>query len=374
MDDVVLKPAEFVALVNQTFEYAYPQVTLEGEISGFNINQGKYIFFDIKDEEASVSCFMMLWQAKQPLADGMQVRLSATVRLTNKGRFSLTVRSVVPVGEGSQRRAYELLKSKLTSEGLFAPERKRILPVMPARIGLISSTGAAGAKDFLTVLAKRWNLSVVNFAHVTVQGESAPDQIVRAVEYFNAQPRLVDVLVVVRGGGSLDDLSAFNTEPVARAIAGSRIPTLVGVGHEQDVTLADLAADVRAATPTDAAVNLVPNQYELLEFIADTKLNLQRRVQTVLSTAGSEYRHRLVVGMSRILSDVELKLSSLSRALIAYNPTDALKRGYSILSRQGSIVTRVKQLSVGVTMAAQLSDGVVNAKVTDVKLQAQRHN
>lgn len=369
MDDVVLKPAEFVALVNQTLDYAYPQVTLEGEVSGFSINQGKYIFFDLKDAEASVGCFMMVWQAKQPIADGMLVRLNATVKLTSKGKFSLTVRSVMPVGEGSQRQAFELLKAKLSGEGLFAPERKRILPPIPARVGLISSTGAAGAKDFLAVLAKRWILSPVTFAHVAVQGESAPDQIVRAIEYFNEQPRLVDVLVVVRGGGSLDDLAAFNSEPVARAIANSRIPTLVGVGHEQDVTMADLAADVRAATPTDAAVTLVPDQQELRQLLITSKASLQNRVQAVFSAATSDYRQRLVSGLARAVEQVEIKLSSLGRALTAYNPASVLKRGYSILRQRGTVITSARQATIGATMAAELSDGAVSAKVTDVNLQ-----
>lgn len=367
MQNTVLSPSDFVALVNQTLEFAYPEVVLEGEVSGFSLSQGKFVFFDVKDTQASVGCFMMAYQLKLPISDGMQVRLTATVKLTNKGRFSLSVRQIIPVGEGALARAFSLLKAKLEAEGLFALERKRVLPLVPQTIGLISSNTAAGARDFLTILSKRWPLANVAFAHVAVQGESAPDQIVGAIQYFNLQPQPVDVLVLVRGGGSLDNLMAFNTEPVVRSIASSRIPTLVGVGHEEDITLADLAADVRAATPTQAASLVAPDYADMLRLIKQAKATLKRRIQLLLVSAVEHFRGRLVGGLEHAFEHTALRVAGLSRALSAYDPRAVLKRGYGLIRSGKVVITSVNQLAVGATMTAELSDGDIKSKVTHVK-------
>ena len=372
MQNTVLSPSDFVALVNQTLEYAYPEVLLEGEVSGFKLSQGKFVFFDLKDTEASVSCFMMAYQLNMPITDGMQVRLSATVKLRSNGRFSLSVRQISPVGEGALARSFELLKNKLEAEGLFSPERKRPLPPIPRSIGLISSKTAAGAKDFLTILAKRWPYTRVEFAQVAVQGATAPDQLVRAIEYFNQQSEVVDVLVLVRGGGSLDDLMSFNAEPVVRAIAGSRIPTLVGVGHEDDLTLADLAADLRAATPTQAAVLVAPDRLSLLDSVNQAQASLKRRIQLTLAGAAQLYLARLQEGMSRQLEFAKNRFDGLQRALKAYDPNEILRRGYGLIRLNGAIVTRAEAFRLGVTMAAEFSDGVVEGKVSNVKLKKTR--
>lgn len=372
MQNTVLSPSDFVALVNQTLEYAYPEVLLEGEVSGFTLSQGKFIFFDLKDAEASVSCFMMAYQLNLPIADGMQVRLSATVKLRNNGRFSLSVRQIAPVGEGALARSFLLLKNKLEAEGLFAPERKRPLPSIPLKIGLISSKTAAGAKDFLTILSKRWPYVKIEFAHVAVQGDSAPDQLVRALEYFNQQAEVVDVVVLVRGGGSLDDLMSFNTEPVVRAIALSRVPTLVGVGHEDDLTLADLAADVRAATPTQAAVLVAPDRLSLLDSVHRAQSSLKRRIQLILVGATQLYLTRLQEGIRRQLDFANNRLDGLQRALKAYDPKEILRRGYGLIRLGETIVTSAAVFKPGATMAAELSDGVVEGKVRSVKLKKIR--
>ena len=233
-----------------------------GEVASFKVNQGKWVFFDIKDASGSVGCFMSLFQLRVPIEDGMKVVIRATPKLTAWGKFSVTVQSIRPSGEGSLKKSFELLKAKLDKEGLFSPDRKRQLPEIPEHVAVISSTSAAGYADFMKILDDRWGGLKVDVAHVQVQGESAPEQMIRAITYFNQCEILPEVLVIIRGGGSADDLSAFNDEPLVRAIAASRIPTLVGVGHEVDVSLADMVADVRAATPSNAAQLLVPDRHE----------------------------------------------------------------------------------------------------------------
>ena len=196
--------SDFIALTNQTLEYAYPSVAIEGEVASFKVNQGKWVFFDLKDEQSSVGCFMSLYSLRVPIQDGMKVIVTASPKLTNWGKFSLTVRAIRPVGEGALKKSFELLKAKLEGEGLFAPERKRSLPQVPHHIGVISSTQAAGYADFVKILNDRWGGIKIDVAQVQVQGEAAPDQIIRAIRYFNEQAELPEVLVVIRGGGSAD--------------------------------------------------------------------------------------------------------------------------------------------------------------------------
>ena len=245
-------PTEFIGVVNQTLEYAYAPVMITGEVASFKVNQGKWVFFDLKDEESSVSCFMTLWSLRIPLEDGMKVMVRAVPKLTKWGKFSLTVDAIQPVGEGSLKKAYELLKKKLTAEGLFDKAKKRELPADLTHLGMTSSTQAAGYADFVKILNARWGGIKVEVAHAQVQGLDAPDQIIRALKYFNERSD-VQVIAILRGGGSADDLSCFNDETLVREIAASRIPVITGIGHEVDESLCDLAADVRASTPSNAA-------------------------------------------------------------------------------------------------------------------------
>jgi exodeoxyribonuclease VII large subunit len=261
----IFNVSDLLASLNQTLEYAYPAVDVEGEVASFKVNQGKFVFFDLKDASGSVGCFMTVWQLRMPIEDGMKVIVRATPKLTAWGKFSLTIQSIRPSGEGSIKKSYELLKAKLDSEGLFSPDRKRTLPPLPAHIAVISSTQAAGYADFITIINERWGGLTIEVAHTQVQGEGAADQMIRALEYFNSQQSLPEVIVLIRGGGSADDLAAFNDETLVRAIAASRVPTVVGVGHEIDETLADFVADVRAATPSNAAQIIVPDKRELVQ-------------------------------------------------------------------------------------------------------------
>src|SRR5690606_24238390 len=192
-----------------------------------------------------------------------------------------------------------------SQEGLFAPERKRPIPEMPNTIGVISSQDAAGYQDFIRILEDRWGGVTVKLAHVQVQGEQAPAQIERALEYFNSLSEPADVLVMIRGGGSLEDLWAFNTEPVVRAVAGSRTPIVVGVGHEQDESLADLAADVRAATPTHAAQLVVPDKQALIRQLTHTRERLRDQAFGQVVARTEQYRQQLRSSLRDVLNETE---------------------------------------------------------------------
>lgn len=330
----IFSVSDFVASLNQTLEYAYPSVEIEGEVASFKVNQGKWVFFDLKDAESSVGCFVTLYQLRVPIEDGMKVVVSASAKMTKWGKFSLTVRAIRPKGEGSLRKSFELLKAKLDKEGLFALDRKRPLPELPAHVGVISSTQAAGYADFVKILNDRWGGVKVDVAHVQVQGADAPDQMIRAINYFNAQEVLPEVLVIIRGGGSADDLSAFNDELLVRAIASSRIPTLVGVGHEIDETLADLAADVRAATPSNAAQLLVPDRAEVKRSLMSFATRVSNRMERVVSEYALQTQ-RLVEQASEVarvrIGTLLQEVATKQRVLEAYDPRSVLERGYAIV-------------------------------------------
>lgn len=330
----VLSVSDFLASVNQTLEYAYPGIEVEGEVMSFKVNQNKWVFFDLKDTGGSVGCFMSVYQLRLPIEDGMKVIVRAAVKVTQWGKFSLTVQSIRPSGEGNLKKSYDLLKSKLQKEGLFAPERKRALPALPQHIGVISSTQAAGYADFIKIINDRWGGIKVDVAHTQVQGEGAPDQIIRAIRYFNEQAELPEALVIIRGGGSADDLSCFNDELLVREIAASRIPTLVGVGHEVDETLADFVADVRAATPSNAAQLLVPDKREIMADAGYAMKTLQRAALQHIEQTAQALRQTQAVMIERIKTDWQAQVDLLWRkaaVLEAYNPVSVLARGYAVI-------------------------------------------
>lgn len=382
--DQIIGVKAFLDILNETMAFAFPAVTIEGEVSSYKVNQGKWVFFDLKDENATLPCFIPVYQLKVPIEDGMKIRVTGVPKVTKWGRFSLTVKSVSLAGEGALKRAFELLKAKLQQEGLFDESRKRELPRFPNRIGLITSGQSAAYADFIKILSQRWGGLQIELADVQVQGAPAPGQIVGAIDYFNQLATPPDVLVVIRGGGSLEDLQAFNTEEVARAIAGSRTPTLVGVGHEVDVSLADFAADVRAATPTDAARIVVPDRQEILQDIRHRQTRWDRAVQNHIAT----YQNRIIRQVTVLerfirlprtrLENLELRLRqaqrqalmqqhqrlmALRRLLVSYDPAATLKRGYAIVRSGDRVVTGPNQVSAGDKLMLQLAEGNIAAKV-----------
>lgn len=370
MENVTLSVSDAIALINQTLDYAFPTLVVEGEVSGFKINQGKFAFFDVKDDTGTLGCFMMAFQLRIPLEDGMRVQVVATPKLTAWGKFSLTVREVKPVGEGSLKRAFELLQDKLEKDGLFAAERKRMLPRIPSRVGVISSTDAAGYKDFIKVLGDRLGGIDITVAHTQVQGSGAPQQIIRALRWFNEQAEPVEVVVIVRGGGSADDLSTFNDEPLVRAIAASRVPTMVGVGHEVDTTLADLAADVRASTPTNAAQLLVPDRREMT-------VAVQHGISKIFQALEQRMRQmteQVSVAEEGALQQIQRRFQRLKERFTLtwqlvqqLDPRSALRRGYALVFDEGGKTLGSRKPAVHDALTIESARYTIKTEVTNVQ-------
>lgn len=370
MQEMVFTPSDFVAVLNQTLEYAYPSVTIEGEISNFRISRNRWVYFDLKDEGASVKCFSTVYALPGPLEDGMVVRVFGQPRLSPQYGFSVTCTSITPVGEGSLKRAANLLLAKLEKEGLFDPERKRGLPYPPQHIGLVASKESAAYADFIKILNARWGGIKISHVDVQVQGEQAVSDVVKAITLLNEQGTPPEVIVVTRGGGSADDLAAFSTEQVTRAVAGSRIPTLVAIGHEVDMSLAELAADVRASTPSNAAELLVPDKKALKVALKATRAELIRSVkQLVLGqeqyvAAGKATLER---ALQDVLSTTQKQLQQHKALLAVLNPEAALKRGYAVIrDAKGQYVTSVKSIKKKTALLVQMHDGTVDVSVDKV--------
>jgi exodeoxyribonuclease VII large subunit len=367
MEDVILSVSDFVGLLNQTLEFAYPNVMVQGELANFRVSKNKWVYFDLKDEYSSVKFFGTIYQLPGPLEDGMLLQVRGNPRLHNLYGFSITVQTMQPVGEGSIKKAAALLEAKLTAEGLFDPERKRPLPYPPSRIGLIASGESAAYHDFIKILNGRWVGAEVRLADVQVQGDAAPAQIIKALDYLNTHEE-VDVIVLTRGGGSAEDLGAFSTEQVTRAVAGSRTPTLVAIGHEVDISLAELAADQRASTPSNAAELLVPDkrhEIEKLRVARKTFLDILQQHAKNQNKALKEARERLQQNIDSNLRDFAQNLRLRRQVLDAFNPAAALKRGYAIVKAEGLLIRSISSVNKGDRLAITVADGTINAKVSD---------
>ncbi len=353
--------SDFVAALNQSLEYAYPQVGIEGEVAEFKVNQGKFVFFTLKDASASVGCFMTVWQLRMPIEDGMKVVVTGIPKVTAWGKFSITVQAIRPSGQGNLKRSFELLKAKLAEEGLFVTDRKRILPRIPHSVGVISSTQAAGYADFMKLVNDRWGGIKINVAHVQVQGEGAADQIMRAIDYFNGSSMPPEVLVIIRGGGSADDLSVFNDELLVRAVAGSRIPTLTGIGHETDESLVDLVADVRAVTPSNAAQLLVPDRREIITELRHKQVSMISRVQAAMTTIQTETNRAMSDMYTLLVRRCDMLLAETTQArrlLVAFDPQTVLQKGYAMIRGH---------LAVGAAVEIETQYKLITAEVTYVK-------
>lgn len=358
--DLTFTPTEFTTVLNQTLDYAYSGVTLIGEVAEYKVSQGKWVFFNLKDESSVISCFLPIFSLRFPLSDGMKIKVKGSPKLTNWGKFSFTVQSILPVGEGSIKKSFELLKAKLEKEGLFDKDKKRPLPEKIDTIGVISSPDAAGYTDFVKILSERWGGLHLVVAKTQVQGLSAPDQIIRALNYFNERGG-IDIITIIRGGGSADDLSAFNDENLARAISASKIPVITGIGHERDTSLADLSADIVASTPSNAAQMLTRDKSAL-------KSENKSRLVSVATYISSQIDHKkseLHATLFSVHHEIVVKITTFSeklrsniKILDSLNPDNILKRGYAILSGK---------ISPGETLKLTTLNEIIETEVKNVR-------
>ena len=325
--------SQFLTEVNDMLLADFDDVTIIGEVASFKINQGKWVFFDLKDDETSLGCFMPVFKLRTALEDGMKVIVKGHPGLTKWGKFSFTVENVMPVGAGSIKRSFELLKAKLEKEGLFDPAKKRPLPDHIETIGVISSTQAAGYADFIKIVNERWGGLKIKVAHTGVQGLSAAPQIIRALEYMN-EHNTADVIAIIRGGGSADDLAVFNDEALVRAIAASKIPVITGIGHEVDTSLADLAADVVASTPSNAAQMLTHDRKAYIKAVNDRVSDVYSKIMDRIETTRELSIGRMSDIYRFVTDKIDLNLKNVQnslRVLESLNPERVLKKGYAII-------------------------------------------
>lgn len=287
----VWKVSELTDRISEMLERAFPDVWVEGEVSNYHAAQSGHLYFTLKDVRSQIRCVCFRDQVRglkfRP-EDGLQITIRGSLGVYElRGEYQIYVSHIEPVGLGALQLAFEQLKKRLEGEGLFDEARKKPLPVLPQRIGVITSPTGAAIRDILRVLQRRFPNVHILLYPVKVQGESAAGEIVEALRYFN-RAKAADVLIVARGGGSLEDLWAFNEEIVARGIAASEIPIITGVGHETDFTIADFVADVRAPTPSVAAEIVVRSRQEFERHIAETQRQLVQSIRYLFS----EWRHR----------------------------------------------------------------------------------
>lgn len=367
---------------------------VEGEISEYKINQQKWIFFKVKDDTGVLECFATVFRVRIPLEDGMRVRIYGRPGIYPKsGKFSMNVEWVEPTGEGALKRAFELLKAELEKEGLFARERKRILPRFPARIGLITSRESAAHGDFIKVLRQRFGGLSLHLYHTQVQGSEAVQNIVDAFSYFNAHQKELglDCIVLIRGGGSMEDLAAFNSREVAYAIFGSAVPVVSGVGHEQDETIADYVADLRASTPSNAAELIVPQRDDVIRHVDSMAQKMEyrihrahdeatARVDGMVSTVENALREK-IIAVERMEENMffrlkffeeriimhQSKIEGFVRLMHSFSPRAVLERGYAIVQKGGQAIASVAALQPRDAVRIQLKDGAFEAGVTHIE-------
>ena len=358
--EVIYSVSDFIATSNDIFEKSFSSVLIEGEISSLKVNQNKFVFFDLKDEESVLGCFMTVWQLRFPLEDGMKVIAQVKPKLTNWGKFSLTVEKITPKGEGSLKKSLEILKEKLTREGLFDENRKRRIPQDLQKVAVISSTQAAGYADFIKIINERWGGLKIIVAHTQVQGMAASDQIIRAIDFLNSQSELPDVIAIIRGGGSTDDLAVFNDEKLVRAVANSRVPIITGIGHEIDQSLCDLAADFAASTPSNVAQILTPNKFDEMRFLRSKILRTNDLLLSKIAELKRSNREKNQEIRDRILQNIldqKREIQAKKRILESYNPQNILAKGYALIS--GEIAT-------GKEITIKTIDKTITAEVKNV--------
>ncbi len=371
-------------------------VFVSGEISNFKNHYSGHMYMTVKDEGGAIKAVMFSSYAsrlKFVPENGMKVIIFGSVSLYSKdGSYQLYITDMQPDGIGALNLAYEQLKEKLSKEGLFNHESKKPIPVFPQKIGVATAPDGAAVRDIFSILKRRFPLAEIVFCPVAVQGASAAPEIAKAIKLFN-EKNACDVLIIGRGGGSLEDLWAFNEEIVARAIFESQIPIISAVGHETDFTIADFVADLRAPTPSAAAELAVPDIIELksellglkqhLTVLMKNKLNYEREYLentekrlSILSPTNKilNSRQELSNLYEKIVNSIELKLTNekskisvLSGKLNALSPLDVLARGYSISYNNESPITSVKNVKNGDNIKVKVTDGEIFASVTEVK-------
>jgi exodeoxyribonuclease VII large subunit len=393
-----LTVAQLTAQIKSSLEGEFPSVWVAGEISNYSRPQSGHSYFTLKDDQAQIRAVM--WKSaanrlKFDLADGLDVVCHGHIDVyAPRGSYQLVVDQLQPKGLGALELALRKLRDKLAAEGLFDPARKRKLPAFPKRVAFVTSPTGAAIHDFLQVLRRRWRGVDVLVIPARVQGEGAAQEIVAGIKLAHRLSPRPDVLVVGRGGGSMEDLWSFNEEPVVRAIAASKIPTVSAVGHEIDVTLADLAADVRALTPSEAAERIAPAADEISARVRAYQQRLRhaahRRIMLLRArfdgiAAQRPFRRPFDLihdrsrqldelsmhgtsAMHRMMREYEGRLATIAGKVDSLSPLAVLARGYTITqdARTGEVVRKASRLRVGQSIMTRFAEGTAVSKVESV--------
>ncbi|MEM1068907.1 MAG: exodeoxyribonuclease VII large subunit [Planctomycetota bacterium] len=389
---------ELTGHIKAILEGTFPNICVAGEISDLSRPRSGHLYFTLKDDHAQIRG--VIWRStavrlSHKIEEGESVLCFGDVEVyAARGAYQLIVRQVQPQGLGALQRAFQQLQAKLQAEGLFTAERKRELPRFPQRIGIVTSPDGAAIRDFLKAAGNRYRGVDITVIPALVQGPEAARSIVRGIRAAHRlEPRL-DVLVLSRGGGSLEDLWSFNEEIVVREVAESSIPTVSAVGHEVDITLCDLAADVRALTPTDAATRVLPDADALRRSVSDLTMRFDRSMRFALRTRRAAMEslanrtalrkpHELVHSRSRFLDELDAraqravraklqlsqaKLATASASLSALSPLDVLTRGYSMtLDEHGNAISDPNQVQPGDIITTRMKEGQIKSTVDKVE-------
>jgi len=398
-NDNPLSVSQLTAWIKRTLDQNLSTFWIAGEVSNVILASSGHVYLTIKDATSQISA--VIWRSswercRFEIKEGMSVLGMGKVDVYGpRGTYQVVLSRLEPQGLGPLQIAFRKLHAKLSAEGLFSKERKRALPNIPNRIGFVTSPQGAAIHDFLEVLRRRWPQVNVLVIPAKVQGVGAAEEIAQGIADANRIVPPLDVLVVGRGGGSIEDLWAFNEEIVVRAVAASKIPIVSAVGHEIDVTLCDLAADVRALTPSEAAERIAPNREEILESLASTKLRLSAVVTSKIRELDSklngltrrpviEQPERMLEVLTQKIDEVEYRLNeSLDRQiekrkhqfektasrLEAISPLKTLARGYSLAiePKRGAIISSIAQVKNGQQMETRLSDGSLISRIEEIK-------
>jgi exodeoxyribonuclease VII large subunit len=387
----ILTVSELTKEIRKTLEETFEQVSVIGEISNFKSHISGHWYFSLKDKDAVINCTM--WKGINQYVfftpqDGMKVIVNGKLTVyPPRGSYQLDIRSMKPAGLGELQEAFEKLKKKLEAEGLFDEKFKKPIPIFPKKIGIVTAIGGAAFKDLISVAKRRFPLAEIVIAPSRVQGSGAAESVVNGLKLLNEYPG-INVILVARGGGSIEDLWAFNEEIVARAIFKSKVPVISGVGHEVDFTIADYVADLRAPTPSVAMEIATPDIIEIENFISDflskSSSNIEDIIETKIQDVSSfsrSYGFRLPmdilnrktqqvdISVSRVFRSLEKfsmiygnKISLLTKSLDVYDVQRALKRGFVLVKQNSKFVTRASGFSKGKKALLKFYDGEVTTQ------------
>jgi exodeoxyribonuclease VII large subunit len=367
--------SQLTAQIKNVLESDFADVALVGEVSNLSRPRSGHVYLSLKDESAQIRA--VIWKSvasRLPfeLSDGLSVRVWGELTVyAPRGEYQVSIRRVEPEGIGALELAFRQRFEKLKAEGLFDPDRKRPLPRFPRRIVVVTSPTGAAIRDFLQVTGRRWSATEILIAPARVQGVGAAEEVARAIELAN-RVKGADLIVLARGGGSLEDLWAFNEEVVARAIAGSDLPIVSAIGHEVDVTLADHAADFRALTPSEAGERVVPDVREVRQGLDQLRTRLVRDARDRLIDARQQLddlSDELDRGLRRQVDDRKNRLARLAGKLEALSPLAVLARGYALAVALGETkpLREASQVQPGDSIEVRLAKGSLVATVQEVK-------